>query len=71
MMLGCFYAYIFPLGVYMSILGLIISYWTQKILLRSRYATPTTVSHALAEAMTDFYLELFIAIFCVGCLVME
>ena len=63
-MFTAFYARMIPLGVLFSILGLFVTYWTDKYVFMRRTNRPAILGKALAEEMAD-YLELIIVCFCV------
>jgi hypothetical protein len=48
MMLTFFYAYLLPLGVVIGILGLVMQYWIEKIILLRRDRKPPPLSGQLA-----------------------
>jgi hypothetical protein len=53
-MLTFFYAYLLPLGVLIGIVGLMIQYWIEKIMLLRRDRQPPPVGTTLAEEMVGF-----------------
>lgn len=68
MWLTAFYAPILPIGIPISLVGIFLSYWTDKYLLLNRYAKPSELGKALNKWMTE-YLELTPFFFSLGNLV--
>jgi hypothetical protein len=66
-----FYAYQLPLVPVFGCAGLLLYWAVIKYLLVRRFARPMTIGKHLSEAMTDFFTELQILIFSIGCLVFE
>jgi len=55
-----------PIGVPISILSLIITYYIEKYLLITRHSLPPQTSASMVREMTDFYLEMYVLAFMVG-----
>ena len=70
-MLTFFYAYLLPLGVIIGILGLIVQYWIEKIMLLRRDKQPPPLGTTLAEEMVGFQIEVTIIMLAAGCCVWE
>jgi len=62
-MFASFYAYAYPLLIYVSLGTVIVAYWIDKYYLLRICSIPDMLSQALPYAMSDFFLELFIIIF--------
>jgi len=60
-----FYAPVLPIGVPLAVLGLFLSYWTDKYLLLNRYVRPSALGKSLSLWMAE-YLELSPFFFAVG-----
>jgi len=60
-----FYAPVLPIGIPISVVGLFISYWTDKYLLLNRYVKPSALGKSLSLWMAE-YLELSPFFFAVG-----
>ncbi|CAK66150.1 unnamed protein product (macronuclear) [Paramecium tetraurelia] len=61
------YAALLPLGVCFTFLSIVCIYWTEKYLLIRRDSKPAPTGSAMAEAMIDFYIELILLLFSLGC----
>ncbi len=70
-MVTAFYAYLIPLAIPVGILGILLHYMLQKYLLLNRHASPLSVSDSMASYMLDFFIEIIIVIYAVGCIVFE
>lgn len=70
-MVTAFYAYLIPLAIPVGILGVLLHYMLQKYLLLNRHASPLSVSDSMASYMLDFFIEIIIVLYAVGCIVFE
>ncbi len=57
-MLGAFYSAIFPFGLFLEIIGLLIFYWVSKFIFIRRSALPNALSDALTGSMIRIALVL-------------
>ena len=65
MYLTAFYAPFTPLGIPISLVGLIIGYWTDKYMLLRIHTTPAPMGKIISKTMTE-YLEWFTFFFALG-----
>jgi hypothetical protein len=70
MLFTAFYATLVPIGILFSLVGLFLTYWTDKYMLLRRHCRPNALGKDLAEEMADF-LELILVSFCAGNLIFE
>lgn len=66
--MACLYSTAFPLGIPVSMGGLILTYWTDKYMLLRRHSMPNKLSADLAFEMNDT-LELVPVFYAIGNLV--
>ena len=66
--LTAFYAPVLPIGLPISLIGLFLTYWTDKYLLLNRYVKPLELGKTLSQSMAEF-LELTPFFFALGNLV--
>ena len=66
--LTAFYAPVLPIGLPISLVGLFLTYWTDKYLLLNRYVKPLELGKTLSQSMAEF-LELTPFFFALGNLV--
>ena len=65
MFLTAFFAPLVPLGIPISLFGLIFAYWIDKFMLLRIHAQPSAMGKAISKKMTN-YLELFTFFFALG-----
>ncbi|CAD8121477.1 unnamed protein product [Paramecium sonneborni] len=61
------YSALLPVGVCFTFFSIVCIYWTEKYLLIRRDSKPAPTGSAMAEAMIDFYIELILLLFSLGC----
>ncbi|CAD8126273.1 unnamed protein product [Paramecium sonneborni] len=71
LMLAFLYAALLPLGICFTFGSIVCIYWTEKYLLLRRDSKPAPTGSAMAEAMIDFYIELILLLFSLGCTLWE
>ncbi|CAK82674.1 unnamed protein product (macronuclear) [Paramecium tetraurelia] len=61
------YSALLPIGVCFTFISIVCIYWAEKYLLVRRDSKPAPTGSAMAEAMVDFYIELILLLFSLGC----